>query len=67
MTTIEYWPWRYRATATGRTFRTAFRLTAEQASAYRDAERIDGSLALREVDEHRVDTTPAVFRAAGRG
>ena len=67
MKTIEYWRWRYRDTATGRICRTMFQLTAEEAAAYCDAERIEGSMTVREVDEDHVDTTPGVFRAAARG
>jgi hypothetical protein len=48
--TVEYWQWRYRDAGTGRACRTTFRLTAEEAAAYPQAERIEGTLLLREVD-----------------
>ena len=60
---IEYWRWRYRDTQTGRVCRTLFQMTAEEASRYADAERIEGSLLLREVEaDDFADTTPRVFR-----
>ena len=61
MKQVEYWRWRYRDLKTGRICRTMFQLTAEEASKYADAERIDGTMLLREVDEDE-DTEPAVFR-----
>lgn len=60
MKTVEYWRWRYRDPKTGRMCRTMFQLTAEEASRYADAERIDGTMLLREVDEDE-DTEPGVF------
>lgn len=52
MKTVEYWRWRYRDLETGRICRTMFACSAEEAaSSYPDAERIDGSLILREIDE----------------
>ena len=63
MKKIEYWRWRYRDPQTGRVCRTLFQLTAEEAGRYPEAERIEGSLLLREVDEDDfADTTPRVFR-----
>jgi len=49
-TTVELWQWRYRDASTGRACRTAFRLTAEEAAKYPQAERIEGTLVLRHVD-----------------
>jgi len=63
MKKIEYWRWRYRDPQTGRVCRTLFQLTAEEAARYPGAERIEGSLLLREVEEDDfADTTPRVFR-----
>ena len=62
---IEYWRWRYRDPQTGRVCRTLFQLTAEEAAEYPQAERIEGTMLLREVEESDfADTTPRVFRAA---
>ena len=49
-TTVELWQWRYRDAGTGRACRTAYRLTAEEAAKYPQAERIEGTLVLRNVD-----------------
>jgi hypothetical protein len=49
-TTVEYWRWRYRDPNTGRICRTLFQLTAEEAAKYPEAERIEGTMLLREVD-----------------
>jgi hypothetical protein len=51
--TVEHWQWRYRDASTGRVCRTAFRLTAEEASRYPHAERIEGTLVLRPVESRR--------------
>ena len=48
--TVEYWQWRYRDASTGRVCRTTFRLTAEEAAQFPQAERIDGTLLVRKVD-----------------
>jgi len=48
--TVEYWQWRYRDASTGRVCRTTFRMTAEEAAKYPQAERIDGTLLVREVE-----------------
>ena len=53
MKTIEYWRWRYRDVRTGQICRTMFQLTAEEAVGYPEAERIDGSMLLREVADDR--------------
>ena len=63
MKKIEYWRWRYRDPQTGRVCRTLFQLTAEEAADYPQAERIEGTLLLREVeDSDFADTMPRVFR-----
>ncbi len=63
MKQVEYWRWRYRDPKTGRVCRTVFQLTAEEASQYPNAERIDGTMLLREVDDDDEDTEPSVFRS----
>ena len=63
MKKVEYWRWRYRDARTGELRRTMFQLTAEEAAKYPEAERIDGSMLLREVDDSGfADTMPRVFR-----
>ena len=49
-TTMELWQWRYRDASTGRVCRTAFRMTAEEAAKYPQAEPIEGTLVLRLVE-----------------
>jgi hypothetical protein len=62
MRTIECWRWRFRDPSTGQVCRTPYVLSAEEAAArYVHAERIPGTLTLREVDEPDfVDTLPEV-------
>lgn len=63
MRKVEYWRWRYRDAATGRIRRTTFQLSAEEAAKYPDAERIDGTMLLREMDDDDfADTSPRVHR-----
>ena len=63
MAQVEYWRWRYRDAETGRTCRTVFQLTAEEAAKYPDAERIPGTMSLREQDDEPfTDTAPGAFR-----
>jgi len=40
---------------------------AEAARLYPDAERIEGTMVLREVDDESLDTTPGVFRRSAQG
>jgi hypothetical protein len=62
MKKVEYWRWRYRDPRTGDICRTMFQLTAEEAARYPEAERIAGSMLLREVEDSGFpDTTPRVF------
>ena len=67
MKQVECWRWRYRDPQTGRICRTMFQLTAEEAAKYPEAERIPGSMLLREVEEDSAfaDTRPRIFRPAG--
>lgn len=68
MQLAEHWRWRYRDDATGRVCRTSFQLTAEEAERrFRGAERIEGSMTLREVDIHDVAQSVArVFHESHR-
>ena len=60
MKRVEYWRWRYRDVETGRSCRTMFPMSEEEARAqYVDAERIEGSMTLREMPEN-------AFAAAAR-
>ena len=68
MTKIEHWRWRYRDTESGRICRTMFACsTQEAARLYPDAERIEGTMILREVDDEALDTAPGVFRRSAHG
>lgn len=60
---VEYWRWRYRDPETGRVCRTIFQLTAEEAAKYPDAERIPGTMLLRDVEDSSFgETAPGAFR-----
>jgi len=62
---VEYWRWRYRDPKTGRICRTLFQLSEREAAELPQAERIEGSMLLREVDaDDFPDTGPEVHRAA---
>ncbi len=64
MNFIEHWRWRYRDLKTGRIRKTAHVLTAEEAAKLPGAERIDGSMVLREPETAEfVDTGPEVYRS----
>jgi hypothetical protein len=68
MKKIEYWRWRYRDRKTGQVRRTLFQLTAQEAAEYPQAERIEGTLLLREVEDSDFsDTLPRVFRPPRTG
>ena len=56
---VEYWRWRYRDSKTGRVCRTLFQLTEAEAQALPEAERIPGSMLLREVDAEEFPDTGA--------
>ena len=51
MKMVEYWRWRYRDPQLGCIRRTTVGLTEEEAASYPEAERIVGSLTLREVND----------------
>ena len=66
MKQVEYWRWRYRDPQTGRICRTMFQLTAEEAAKYPEAERIPGSMLLKDVEEAPpAPVRPRMFRPAG--
>ena len=47
---VGYWRWRYRDPETGRICQTLFRLSERDAAKLPQAQRIEGSMQLREVD-----------------
>ena len=47
---VEYWRWRYRDPETGRSCQTLFQLSEKEAAKLPQAQRIEGSMSLREVD-----------------
>ena len=64
MKQVEYWRWRYRNPKTGQINRTMFQMTAAEASRYPEAERIAGTMLLRDVEDDFRDTLPAVRERA---
>ena len=61
MKTVECWRWRFRDAKTGRICRTMYALSEEEAEKFPHAERVPGTLILREVDENDfVDTLPDI-------
>jgi hypothetical protein len=62
---VEYWRWRYRDPETARVCRTLFQLSEREAAKLPEAERIVGSMSLRDVDaDDFVDTGPEVHRVS---
>ncbi len=57
---IEYWRWRYRDPESGCICRTRFQLSAEQAAGLIEAQRIPGTMSLRDIDDFE-DTRPSFF------
>jgi hypothetical protein len=51
MRIVECWRWRYRDAQLGCIRRTTAVLTEQEAAAYPEAERIEGTLSLREMDD----------------
>jgi hypothetical protein len=67
MKKVECWRWRYRDIQLGCIRRTTVGLTEQEAAAYPEAERIDGTLSLRETEDdllEQVDDGP-IHRADG--
>ena len=59
VTQVEYWRWRYRDVATGGICRTMFQMPEEKARAqYLEAQRIEGSMTLREMPEAALPAAP---------
>lgn len=61
MKQMEYWRWRYTHPQTGRPCRTMFQFTAEEAQKLPNAERIPGTMLLRDIGESFGDTVPAMM------
>jgi hypothetical protein len=60
---VEYWRWRYRDPETGRFCRTLLQLSEREAATLLRAERIEGSMLLREAEaDDFPDTGPEVHR-----
>jgi hypothetical protein len=55
MKTVEYWRWRYRDAQLGCIRWTRVALTEQEAAAYPEAERIDGTWCLREIEDDLVE------------
>lgn len=51
MQTVEYWLWWVTDEVTGKRRKTGWHMTAETAAGYRNAERVAGSMQLRQVPE----------------
>ena len=50
MKVVECWRWRFRDPASGRVCRTMYAISEEEARKFPHAERVPGTLILREVD-----------------
>ena len=61
MKLVECWRWRFRDPCSGRMCRTMYAISEEEARKFPQAERVPGTLIMREVDElDFVDTLPWV-------
>lgn len=61
MKLVECWRWRYRDPASGRMCRTMYAISEEEARKFPHAERLPGTLIMREVHEFDfADTLPQV-------
>jgi hypothetical protein len=61
MKLVECWRWRFRDTASGRMCRTMYAISEEEARKLPQAERVPGTLILREVEDFDfTDTLPAI-------
>ena len=61
MKLVECWRWRYRDPASGRMCRTMYAISEEEARKFPQAERLAGTLIMREVHEFDfADTLPEV-------
>jgi len=60
---VEHWRWRYRDPATGRTCQTLLPISEREAAELPEAQRIEGSMVLREAEaDDFPDTGPEVHR-----
>jgi hypothetical protein len=65
MKLVECWRWRFRDPASGRVCRTMYAISEDEARKFPHAERIPGTLIMREVDEIAfADTLPGVGSVA---
>jgi len=61
MKLVECWRWRFRDPCSGRMCRTMYAISEEEARKFPHAERVPGTLIMREVDEFDfADTMPDV-------
>ena len=61
MKLVECWRWRFRDPGSGRMCRTMYAISEEEARKFPQAERVPGTLIMREVDEFEFgDTVPDV-------
>jgi len=61
MKLVECWRWRFRDAKSGRMCRTMYALSEEEARKFPEAERVPGTLVMREVHESDfADTLPHV-------
>lgn len=61
MKLVECWRWRFRDPASGRLCRTMYAISEEEARKFPNAERLPGTLIMREVDEPDfADTVPGI-------
>ena len=51
MKLVECWRWRFRDPVSGRVCRTMYAISEEEARKFPQAERVPGTLIMREVDE----------------
>jgi hypothetical protein len=67
MKKVECWRWRYRDPQLGCIRCTTAALTEQEAAAYPESERIDGTLSVREIDESSVESaTPSAVMGLTR-
>ena len=60
---VEYWRWRYRDPETGRICQTLSQISEREAAELPEAQRIEGSMLMREVaDDEFPYTGPEVHR-----
>ena len=60
---LDYWFWTFTDPVTGQRRTTGWRMTAIDAQAYPQAQRVPGTLQLRDSDMDFEDTAPLVFHS----